>query len=588
MSIPQETLDQIQERVDVIELVSAYLPLKRAGRNFRALCPFHHEKTPSFMVSPEKQIFHCFGCGEGGDVFQFVMKTERITFLDAVRSLAEKTGIPIPTRDASSTERSSERALLFEANALASSYYRQCLLGREGEAARQYLLKRGIEEKTLETFQVGYAPSSWEGFLRYAGTKGFAEPLLLRAGLILKGEDGRFRDRFRNRIIFPIANVKGRILGFGGRILHQGEPKYLNSPETEIYVKGRELYGLLHSGRSIREKELAIIVEGYLDLISLFQAGIQPVIATLGTSLTREQARLLKRYTQDVVVVFDPDQAGEAASLRGLDIFLEEDLSVRVVTLPGMDPDEFVRKRGRDAFWKEVQAARSLIPYRLDRLGARLSLKTPEGKARACREILPSIAKIGNAVLRSEYLRQLADRLSLKEEDLLTELKKVKRAGWEKETERSIQKPSLLPPAEGMLLRLLLDDPHWITFVKERLEPEEFSDGRAQNVLETLYARSKAGTKMNVPRLATELHEMVGKSFLSEFMGESLNLLDKEKALTDCIHKVKTENRDRHLEILEQEIQQAEKHQEEGRLKTLMEEFLAVRRDVSFHGKRLT
>jgi len=580
VSIPQQTLDQIQERVDIVEVVSAHLPLKRAGRNFRALCPFHHEKTPSFMVSPDKQIFHCFGCGEGGDVFRFLMKVERVEFLDAVRSLAEKVGVPLPKRDDAS-ERSSESGPLYEANALARAYYRQCLLGKEGETARRYFTQRGLREETQSAFQLGVAPTAPTGFLTYARTKGFSENVLLRAGLVLKGEDGRLRDRFRHRLIFPITNVKGRVLGFGGRILDQGEPKYLNSPETEIYSKGRELYGLTLSGKWIREKEVAIVVEGYMDLITLFQEGVQPVVSPLGTSFTREQARLLKRYASEVVVVFDPDQAGEAASLRGLDLLLEEELSVRVVTLPEVDPDDFVREKGSEAFWKEVDRAKPLIPYRLDRLASKISLKTPEGKAKACKEILPSIAKIGNAVLRSEYVRELGERLSLKEGDLLSELKKIKEPVWGREKEtpapRAYTPP---PPAEAMLLRLLLIDEMWIPFVKERLDADELSDGRTQKILKTLYERSEKGEKTGVARLAKELTEILGGGFFSEFLGESLDSLDKEKALTDCILKVKTTQKIQRLEQLEDEIRQAERSKEEGRLKALMKEFLAVKRGV--------
>lgn len=585
MTIPQQTLDQIQERVDIVELVSAQFPLKRAGRNFRALCPFHHEKTPSFMVSPDKQIYHCFGCGEGGDVFRFVMKTEGIDFPDAVRSLAEKAGISLPKREESS-EKSSEVARLYEANALAGAYYRNCLLGKEGVAARRYLAKRGLRETTLETFQVGYASPQRNGFLSYARSKGFSEAILLRAGLILKAEDGDLRDRFRHRVIFPIANGKGRIVGFGGRILDQGEPKYLNSPETEIYIKGRELFGLVHSGKSIREKEIAILVEGYLDLITLFQEGVQPVVASLGTGLTREQVRLLKRHTHEIAVVFDPDQAGEAASLRGLDLFLEEGLSVKIATLPGgKDPDEFMREKGREAFWREIEASKALIPYRLDRLGSK-SLKSPEGKSRACKEILPTLAKIGDAVLRSEYIRELAERLSLKEEDLLSELKKVKQPVWGKEVAPLRKEGIPLPPAEAFLLRLLLDDEKWIPFVRERVKVEELSDGRTQKLLKILFERSEKGGTINTARLLTEFQEVVGKGIFSGFIIESLESLDREKALTDCIQKVRHERRSRRLESLEQEIKVAENAKEgEGRLKKLMEEFLAVRKGTSFYGK---
>ena len=581
MSIPQETLDQIQQRVDIIELIGSHLPLKRAGRNFRALCPFHHEKTPSFMVSPDKQIFHCFGCGEGGDVFRFVMKTERVEFLDAVRSLAERSGISLPKEESFQGGKSSDTVRFYEANTLAQSYYRQCFLSKEGEAARRYLAKRGLQEKTLEFFQVGYAPAA-SALLNYASKKGFSENILLRAGLVLKGEDGRLRDRFRHRILFPIANVKGRVLGFGGRILDQGEPKYLNSPETEIYTKGRELYGLVHSGKTIREKDVAVLVEGYLDLITLFQAGVQCVVATLGTSLTRDQARLLKRYTHTIIVVFDPDQAGEAASLRGLDIFLEEDFLVKIATLPeGMDPDDFVRQNGPEAFWKETEAAKPLIPYRLGRLAAKGTLKSPEGKARACKEILPSVAKIGNAVLRSEYIRELSEKLSVREDDLLSELKKVKSPGWEKEAAPIRKENTPFPPAEALLLKLLLDDEKWVSYVKGKIRSEELQDGRSQKILQILYERLEKGAKTSIAQLGTELQDLTGKGMVTAWLMESLETLDKEKAIGDCIQKIQEANRDRYLESLEMQIKEAEESREEVRLKALMEEFLTVRKGVS-------
>jgi len=584
VSIPQETLDQIQQRIDIVELVSTHLPLKRAGRNFRALCPFHHEKTPSFMVSPEKQIFHCFGCGEGGDVFRFVMKSERIDFLDAVRSLAEKSGIPLPERSPRDEVRTSEVAKLYDANRLAQIFYRRSLLEQGGGMARQYLAKRGVNEKILELFQVGYAPSS-SAFYAYARKQGFSEEVLIRAGLLLKGEDGQCRDRFRQRIVFPITNVKGRVLGFGGRVLDQGMPKYLNSPETEIYSKGRELYGLFHTGKSIREKDIAILVEGYLDLISLYEAGVTPTVATLGTSLTREQARLLKRYTRNIIVVFDPDQAGEAASLRGLDIFLEEDLLVKIVTLPQMDPDEFIRKKGQSAFWKEIQQAKPLIPYRLDRLAKHLSLRTPEGKTRASEEILPSIAKIGNAVLRSEYIRELAERLSVREEDLFDELKKIKIPSWEKKERVSHKREeTALPPAEAMLLRVLLEDEKWVAVSKEKLSPDLLVDERARELLKSLYTHHGEGRSKPAARHLSAFQEMVGGGRFSGWAVESFDLLDQEKALTDCIRKIKEEHKLKHLASLKEKIKEAERTQQEDQLKTLMEEFLAVRKGVSLHG----
>ncbi|MBU1871342.1 MAG: DNA primase, partial [Candidatus Omnitrophica bacterium] len=344
--IPENILDDILSRIDIVELISGYFPLKRAGRNLRALCPFHHEKTPSFMVNPQKQIFHCFGCGKGGNVVSFLMEYERMDFIEAVKTLARKTGVELPKNEASSKS-SGLITSLYKVNEFAVKFYRDFLNSASGAAARTYLSKRSLSNDTVNLFQLGLSPDKWEGLFNYLRTKNASPALLEKSGLVSKGQNQGYYDRFRKRLVFPIFDVKSRVLALGARLLEDapGMAKYINSPESLIYVKGRHLYGLNLTREAIRKEDYAIVVEGYFDCISVFQAGIKNVVASLGTSLTAEQIRLIKRYTRNVIMVYDSDQAGQDATLRSLDMFIQEDMNTRVAILPvNFDPDSFLRK----------------------------------------------------------------------------------------------------------------------------------------------------------------------------------------------------------------------------------------------------
>ena len=337
--IPENILDDILGRVNIVELISGYIPLKRAGRNFKANCPFHHEKTPSFMVSPDRQIYHCFGCGESGNAFKFLMLQERMAFPEAVEALAKKTGVILPEARKIDQGVSNLTAQLYRINELAAQFYQNKLDAPEGLSARDYLAKRGLDRDCIKAFNLGFAPEKWDGLLSYLRVKNITLAHLEKAGLVLAKDGGGYYDRFRNRIIFTIFDIKSRPIGFGARALPgQGEagkggslPKYINSPETPVYVKGRNLYGLNLSKDAIRESDTAVIVEGYLDFLMPFQQGLKNIVASLGTALTLEQVRLLKRYASKAVMIYDPDAAGELATLRSLDIFLEEEMEVRLL-----------------------------------------------------------------------------------------------------------------------------------------------------------------------------------------------------------------------------------------------------------------
>ncbi|RKY38568.1 MAG: DNA primase, partial [Candidatus Omnitrophota bacterium] len=346
MFFPQEIIKEIQERADIVEVISNYFPLKKAGSLFKTLCPFHQEKTPSFIVNPQKQIFHCFGCGVGGNVFSFLMRQENISFPEAVEMLARQTGVNISRYFSKSGERSGVVSRLYEVNELSSLYYQNNLLNKEkGREARRYLLeRRGISQEVISRFRIGYAPAQG-GLLSYLQKRGWTEEILIQAGLAVKREEGIYTDKFLQKIIFPLFNPQGKIVGFGSRRLDNQVPKYVNSPQTVVFNKSRYLYGLNFAKQFI--KESVIIVEGYLDLLSLVQYGICNVVASLGTALTREQIRLLKRYTQRCLLIYDGDKAGQDACLRGLDLFIEEGIEGGVVLLPeGLDPDSCIREEG--------------------------------------------------------------------------------------------------------------------------------------------------------------------------------------------------------------------------------------------------
>lgn len=423
--IPEHILNEIQDRCDIVEVISGYIPLRQVGRNFKANCPFHHEKTPSFVVSPDKQIYHCFGCNSGGNVLNFVKEYEKIDFIDAVKLLAEKTGIKLPEYKRENNEGDSIIGSIYAVNDIAADYYVKALEG-SGEAmeARRYVEKRGLEKNYLKTFKIGYAPQGWSSLTDYLMKRGVNIEVAIKAGLVQKGKNNSFYDLFRKRLTFPIFDVRGRVLGFGARVMDDSSPKYINSPETIVYKKSQNLYGLNFAKPSIREKGFAVITEGYLDVMTSHQYGISNVISSLGTALTMEQIRLLKRYTHNIVMVYDADQAGEMATLRGLDLFLEEGVNVRVATLDsGHDPDSFIRKFGPRGFSERLKRSNSLFTYKLGILNKKFDGRDPETMAEIVKEMLTTISKVRNAVIKAGYIKELSQELSIKEEAIWEELK---------------------------------------------------------------------------------------------------------------------------------------------------------------------
>ncbi|MBW2544455.1 MAG: DNA primase [Deltaproteobacteria bacterium] len=443
--IPQEKIGEIKSRVSIVDLVSEYITLKKAGRNFVGLCPFHKEKTPSFSVNPEKQIFYCFGCGEGGDVFAFLMKINGANFAESARHLANKAGIEIPVRKMTGAERTvaSEKEKLNRINAMAADWFSGQLASENGRAARGYLDKRKMGTAIATEFRLGYSPEGWSHLVNYFENKRVPLGLVEKTGLIISKNNGRFYDRFRGRLIFPIEDLSGRVVAFGGRALGDDMPKYLNSSESPVYIKGRVLYGMYRTKDSIRNKDYVIIVEGYVDLLSLRDAGVSNVVATLGTALTREQVELIRRFTRKVAVIFDPDEAGRHAVERSLKLFLEENMHARVVVLPEeYDPDDYVKKFGREALENIIAHSPMMVDYYIEKIMG--SRDTLEDNLDAIRESISFISTISDPVERNLFIKRVSEKLGIDQKLLKDKIRKAsanyktatKAASPEKRTEK--------------------------------------------------------------------------------------------------------------------------------------------------------
>ena len=506
--------DRIRDATDIVDLVSEHVQLTRRGRNFLGLCPFHEEKTPSFNVNPDRQFYHCFGCGAGGDVFKFIQEIDRVTFIEAVKFLAERAGIALPERSGPSREETEAADELYRANDLAQKYFHHLLINdKVGTSAREYLQTRSLTGETIERFGLGYAPPEWDALLKVAGRRGLSPQILERAGLALPRSTGSGHyDRFRDRIAFPIANLSDRTIAFGARALQPDqEPKYLNSPETSIYHKGRVLYGLSISRDAIRRQDAVLVVEGYMDLISLAQADIQHVVATSGTALTEDQGRLLARFAHQVVLLFDGDAAGSTAAMRGLEVILGTGLDARVVSLPtGHDPDSFVQEHGPEALLKRAENAQSVLDFYFEQLAQQHDLSSVEGKARAVERLKPLLAKPRDAVRRDLLLREVAERLAVDEQSLRHDLQASMRRPQQPRKAVAEPSPTAVPDPprhELEFIGLLLNFPQLIPKTVREFAPDSLTDARTQALCRTLFDHHAHGKAIDLGMIISELED---------------------------------------------------------------------------------
>ncbi|MBL7170632.1 MAG: DNA primase [Candidatus Omnitrophica bacterium] len=570
--------EKIKASVDIVDVIKEYIPLKQAGRNFKATCPFHAEKTPSFMVSHEKQIFHCFGCGVGGDSVTFLMKHDNLTFIEAIKILAGKAGINIP-ESGSSGRSSGYTSKLYEITDTACRFYERYLFTKEGRAAWAYLTKRGLSITDIKKFRIGFSPSSWDMLHKFLTGKGFTEKNMETAGLIIKKEGGGCYDRFRERIIYPIMNETGKIVGFGGRTIKEIEPKYMNSPETPIYRKSLILYALNLSKRNIIKQKRAIIVEGYMDLITLFQFGFDFSVATLGTATTPMQLRLLKRFSSELIFAYDADKAGEGATIRGIEEALKMGFNVKVVELPkGNDPEEVLRLKGRDAMAGLIEKAPDFFNFRIKILEREYSPHDNAEKIKIVRAVLSTIRYIPGALEKMAYIKQLSERYSIPEETLRLELKNFK-----KDYNLNPASPSNFQKnfsQEGKVMKIILSGGELSCKARRHLKLEDFEDENLKGIMRLLI---KLGHEQDIKidALLNEVAEEKWRSIITGILLEEPDGFSQDALLDEFILKaVKKRQRRKERELLE-EIKTEEKNGNLNRVKEKQREYEELIRGTS-------
>jgi DNA primase len=582
-------LRSIRERADLVEFVGAYVTLKRTGQNAVGLCPFHSEKRPSFTVSASKQLYHCFGCGAGGDLFAFVMQRESLSFPEAVQWLARKTGVPLPSRDRSGVDQ--RRQALYDIHAAAAEHFRRRLAGREGETARRYLEARRLTADSVEAFGLGYAASSWDDLLAALTAKQWTADQIQDAGLAVPRQQGGRYDRFRHRVMCPIRDVHGQVVAFGGRVLDDAQPKYLNSPDTPLFSKGRQLFALDRARQSVAASGTLVVVEGYFDVIAAHQAGFTNVVATLGTALTPAHLETIRRLVTRVCLVFDPDAAGVRAALRTVDLFAPLDLRVDVVSLPdGKDPDRVIHEDGPDAFRAALEQAVALTQFVLDHVVPVGRYRDPGTKKAAVARALPVLGHLTNAIERDHYLGWLADRVGVAVSSLREELSRTRKA----DASRSVVPAAAVrgsvaraarvwPRAEEVVAAALLHG---------RLAPglmadvcgDAITDGTLRAVVELVgrEIRSGDGDGAVVARdraLAEglgDVAEALEKLATHEFVGD-----DPEQEIFDCVVSLRIDQRKRRVEDLTRAIQSHEAQGRHDEAQRLQGEHLRLAKEVN-------
>ncbi|HEV7890288.1 MAG TPA: DNA primase [Pyrinomonadaceae bacterium] len=601
MRYPQTFIEDLRRQADIVRVINDYVTLKKKGTNWMACCPFHQEKTPSFSVNPSKNIFYCFGCSKGGSVFNFVMELEGVSFPESIRIVAEKAGVPLPelVDDKRFEAKRKEADEVIELNAWALEFWER-QLGEEtaeARAAREYVEGRGLTQETVKTFRLGYAPNSWDALGIYLKGKGAGIGQIERSGLVVKKEQGGYYDRFRGRLIFPVMDAQGRPVAFGARAMRPGdEPKYLNSPETAAYTKGRHLFGLNVSRDEIRRKKFAILVEGYLDLIVPFQHGVRNVVASLGTALTNEQAKLLGRFARKVVVNYDGDRAGINAAKRAIEVLLPEDFEAKVLVLPdGTDPDEFVRARGVAEYNKRRGAAVPHIQFVLEQAVASRNLRNPAQKAEAVEEVLPFVRAVRRPVEKREYFDMMMDALRVEEKGLRRELWKTVSARGDSaasasthDVKKSVVRAESHPPtvAEQRLLELLVHDAE----LRRALLPEvdegdyaELPTAAIFRALKEIDARGEAvdfstlGPLTEDDPLAADLVPLVLMHESERAEGEATDAFLEEAE--SCLMTLRLMSYDRRIKELAAEIAAADRDGQDAlRDQLVMEDFELKRR----------
>ncbi|MFR0822337.1 MAG: DNA primase [Clostridia bacterium] len=548
-----ELIDEIRNGNDIVDVISQYVVLKRSGRNFFGLCPFHKEKSPSFSVSPDKQIFHCFGCGVGGNVFHFVSKIENLNFKETVEMLADRCGVSLPLLD---NEGDSKTALLkskvYEINTIAANFYHENLYKPSAKPAQEYVKKRKLDNATLKNFLIGYA-GNYNELATLLLQKGYTEEEMLASSLVNKTPDGKYIDRFRKRLMFPIQDVRNRVIAFGGRVLDDSKPKYINSPENVVYSKGRHLFGLNVAKRGDLKK--IIIVEGYMDAISLHQRGITNAVASLGTAMTEAQGRLLRKSSEQVIIGYDSDGAGQAATMRGLEILQNLGCDIRILQLEGAkDPDEFVVKYGPERFEKEVDKSISLVEYKVKMLQKDLKLDQANDKIKFLKEIAKVLSKMDNEIEQEVYAEKIAKTYQISKEAIYAEIKKLdspisqgtktlektKPRLEDKKQEENVQNEQI-DRRERLIIYFLVNYPEEsYAILKQYIKPEDLKNERNQNILKKLYEEFEKGNS-NTNNVLDWFTEEETINYLSWIMAYDFEIAEIDKGIEDVLRSYQKE-----------------------------------------------
>jgi len=554
---PDSFIDELVSRCDIVDIVSRYVALKKSGTNFFGLCPFHSEKTPSFSVSPDKQIYHCFGCSKGGGVLSFIMNIENLDFVDAVRFLAKIANMEVP-EDGNTPDLHAKRQRLYSLNREAARFFHNNLSSDAGRPALSYFEKRGLSTRTIRNFGLGHAPDAWDALIQEMLAKGFSKGELLDAGLVVKNAKGGVYDRFRNRVMFPIIDLRGDVIGFGGRVLDQSLPKYLNSPDTVVFNKSRNLFALNIAKKS--KSRTIILAEGYMDVIALHQAGFVNAVASLGTSLTEDQARLIVRYADNAVIAYDADEAGKKASLRAIEILKKTGVNVKILRIPGAkDPDEFIKSNGADAFSALLNRSENHIEYRLYDLRAKYNLTQDEDRVAYLKAAAKLLSTVESPVEREIYASRVAEDTKISVAGMLGEIKK-EWANRERRIKREEKRVALAPAkamqpkekalqyenvrsaaAEEGLLSLIFFDPSYIPKASSRISPGEFSSKLLGRIYSLASERYGDGRPVTLASMEDSISAEEA-AHLSKVLSKPFKGLEAEKALSDYISIIKLQS----------------------------------------------
>jgi DNA primase len=584
MRFPRGFAEDVRNQADIYRIVSDYVTLKKRGVNYIACCPFHSEKTPSFNVHPGKGIYKCFGCGAGGDVFGFIMQIEGCSYPESVRIVAQKHGIPIPAAEEGEDFKklTRDREVVLRLNERATEFFEQQLNDEvEGAQARDYIRARGITGETCKQFRLGYSPDSWDALINHLRARGATIDEIDTSGLAILKEQGGLYDRFRGRVMFPITDSQGRVIAFGGRIMGEGEPKYLNSPETAVYTKGRNLFGLDLAKNDIRRLGFAILVEGYLDCIIPQQEGIRNVVASLGTALTDSQVRLLRRYMDQprIVVNFDPDSAGQAATLRSIEMLLTEGFRVNILRMPtDQDPDEFVREHGAERFLSLLKTTQPYIEYIIDITIGQNDITRPTGKVEAINQILPHLARMRDKVARLDYADQIADRLKVDSRVIREEMKRVAIGRQQSLDPARLRAAQDTTQAERQLLELLLANSDIRRAIVPNLKETDYAELATGSVFSALVVLEREGVEPDYHTLGERLESDEERAMLSGLLISDLAWAGASdfdtlfKKATEALSSLRRRQLEKRREQIQIEIGQAERESDTELINRLYQE----------------